>query len=243
MKLVRELERLELDCQSIVPIQKGGSWLWRLYIDGVAVAMDNIRHIAIKSPWGLISFGMENETGCNSVSFRETAEGGAVIIPFVLIKDGVVVEQFDRNCQILVEVVQQLRPKCGGLVWNVPRGFVDVGDKEHLSAAGRELMQEASIVGTKIVELPGNPVNPNSSFFETGVNGGLRFFATQLLNEHVTREESGWQLIQPAIDDVERVNGARLITITEAIELNDGPTIIATARLWLWLNAGSSVSI
>lgn len=242
MKLVRKLKRLGLDCQSIVPTQKGGSWLWRLYIDGVAVVMDNIRHIAIKSPWGLISVGLDPVVNRNSIAFREAGQGGAVIVPFILIRDGVVVEQFSLDCQVLIEVINQWRSKIGGLVWSVPRGFVNDNNNEgHLTAARRELFEEAEVVSDNIIELPGEPVNPNSSFFETGPSGGLRFFAAQLSSQYVVELDGCWQLTQLTTNNAEKISGSQLLTIDEAVRLQDGPTVIAVARLWQWLNSGRLV--
>jgi len=236
-KLVKELKRLGLACQSIKPTKKGDLWLWRLYINGIAIAMDNIQHIAIKSPWGLINVGLDPAVKRNSIAFRETGQGGAVIVPFILIRNGEVVEQFSLDCQVLVEVISQWRSKIGGLAWNVPRGFVD-DNEEHPVTAHRELFEETEIASNNIIELPGEPVNPNSSFFETDLNGGLRFFAVQMLNKHVVECDGCWQLARQVANNKEKIISACLLTIDEAISLKDGPTIIAVARLWQWLNSG-----
>lgn len=224
---------------TIVPAPIGSTWGWELYINGEKVDMSKVQHIAIKSKFGTVNFGIEAASGYNMFSYREVGLGGSVTIPFVLLnKDGKIVEQISQATDILVGVVEQNRPKQGGQVQNCPRGFL-VSEKEtHQEAADRELQQETGFKGNTF-ELPGRPMNCNSALVETDKDGGVRFFAIQMSGKNLTMVDGKLEIpeTQESIPEktAEMIGKCQFISIWEAIQLGDGFTNVAAARLAGWI--------
>ncbi len=97
---------------------------WRVSLDGTpipCVSTLTIDHPAL----GTLTYG-ETPAGYDSWAFHEAGGGGAVTLPFVILDDG-----------LWIGLLQQRRPNQGGDVWNVPRGFLDTGER-HEDAAHRE---------------------------------------------------------------------------------------------------------
>ena len=110
-----------------------------------------------------------------------TKEGGAVIIPYATIQS-----------TLFVGLLKEHRVLRGRVVLNVPRGFLSGASA--LQTANREQDEEVGFLDAtpRIHQLPGNPANPNSAFFETRVGEGVRFFAFMLRENELeeTREET-----------------------------------------------------
>lgn len=139
---------------------------WELLIDGNVV---DVRHImTLSSSFGRLTYGQAS--GYDTWSFGEPGGGGSVILPFL-----------EWNGCLHVGLVEQLRHNLGGMALNAPRGFLDPGEV-HFDAARRELAEEMGLnITTGIVELPGDPANPNSAFFETpGQELGVRFYGLEV---------------------------------------------------------------
>lgn len=234
--LLRELGILNA---TILPSKTGSVWGWELYINGEKADMSEIQHIAIKSKFGTVNFGTEAASGYNMFSYREVGLGGSVTIPFVLLGDeGKIVEKFNEAIDILVGVVEQNRPKQGGQVQNCPRGFLASEKETHQEAADRELHQETGFKGNTF-ELPGHPMNCNSALVETDKDGGVKFFAIQMSGEDLNMVEGKLELpeIQESIPEktAEMIGRCQFISIWDAIQLGDGFTNVAAARLAAWI--------
>ncbi|NCU44276.1 hypothetical protein EOM71_01190 [Candidatus Falkowbacteria bacterium] len=238
------LEELGILNATIVPAPVGSTWGWELYINGEKVDMSEIQHIAIKSKFGTVNFGTEAASGYNMFSYREVGLGGSVTIPFVFLNDnGKIVEQISEATDILVGVVWQNRPKQGGQVQNCPRGFLASEKETHQEAADRELGQETGFKGNTF-ELPGRPVNCNSALVETDQDGGVRFFAIQMSGEKLVMVDGKLELpeTQEAIPEktAEMIGKCQFIPIWEAMQLGDGFTNVAAARLAAWIKTQKS---
>ena len=224
---------------TIVPAPIGSTWGWELYVNGDKVDMSQVQHIAIKSKFGTVNFGIEAASGYNMFSYREVGLGGSVTIPFVLLnKDGKIVEQISQATDILVGVVEQNRPKQGGQVQNCPRGFLASEKETHQEAADRELQQETGFKGNTF-ELPGRPMNCNSALVETDKDGGVRFFAIQMSGKNLTMVDGKLEIpeTQESIPEktAEMIGKCQFISIWDAIQLGDGFTNVAAARLAAWV--------
>ncbi len=234
--LLRELGILNA---TILPSKTGSVWGWELYINGQKQDMSQVQHVAVKSKFGTVNFGTETASGYNMFSYREVGLGGSVTIPFVLLnKDGKIVEQISQATDILVGVVEQNRPKQGGEVQNCPRGFLASEDETHQAAADRELHQETGFKGNTF-ELPGRPMNCNSALVETDKDGGVRFFAIQMSGKNLTMVDGKLEIpeTQESIPEktAEMIGKCQFISIWEAIQLGDGFTNVAAARLAGWI--------
>ena len=235
--LMRRLKREELITPSIVPMSEGATWIWRLYINGKPVDMSNVRHVALKSQFGVINFGADEKLGYNSVAFEETGRGGAIIVPFVCLNGRQVVRPDQPHDSLLVGVIEQYRNKQGGMVLNVPRGFVQEGE-EHDETATRELVEETGFQGRPFL-LPGHPLNPNSAFFETGADGGCKVYGFCLTADQVEIDITG--VVFPITDELpadktgELIGKCRFIPIAEALRSGDMFSVAGAARLLLFL--------
>jgi len=238
-ELKERLEELGILNATILPAPIGSTWGWELYINGEKVDMSEVQHIAIKSKFGTVNFGTEAASGYNMFSYREVGLGGSVTIPFVLLGDeGKIVEKFNEAIDILVGVVEQNRPKQGGQVQNCPRGFLASEKETHQEAADRELQQETGFKGNTF-ELPGHPMNCNSALVETDKDGGVKFFAIQMSGEDLKMVDGKLELpeTQESIPEktAEMIGRCQFISIWEAIQLGDGFTNVAAARLAAWV--------
>lgn len=153
--------------------------------------------------------------------------GGVVIVPFVEIND-----------EICIGVVEQKRPLQDqrGLVLNVPRGFSDGGEFE--DDARRELQEEMNLNPVRLIDLGGQPTNPNSAFFQTaGSKQGDRWFGVALLPDQVVQISGAWRLRPDLIVGnkahkiAECIGRAQFIPIDEATGLGDMYTVAAAAKI------------
>lgn len=195
---------------------------WSVAIDGRAV---DASFVEIASPrFGTLRYGM-TEGGFDGWSFAERGSGGAVVLPYSH-DDG----------RLLIGLVEETRHNLGGAVLSAPRGFVDPGE-DHLTAARRELLEETGYRADTIVELAGQPANPNSSFFETaGADDGVRFFAAPVPLERLVPADGGLRFRSEALESVpgvglERIGRAWFIGWRDAIGVKDMMTAAGVARL------------
>lgn len=240
------LEELDILNATIVPAPVGSTWGWELYINGEKMDMSKVQHIAVKSKFGTVNFGTEAASGYNMFSYREVGLGGAVTIPFVFLNDkGKIVEKNSQATDILVGVVWQNRPKQGGEVQNCPRGFLASKKETHQEAADRELHQETGFKGNTF-ELPGRPVNCNSALVETDQGGGVRFFAIQMSGENLVMVDGKLEIpeTQESMPEktAEMIGKCQFISLWDAMQLGDGFTNVAAARLAAWVKAQKTVN-
>lgn len=126
-----------------------------------------------------VDYGQRQE-GFDGPVLKEPGGGGAVTIPY-----------YFQEGELYIGVVEESRPTCtdGGpeKVLNVPRGFLDPG-QTHFETAKKELEEETGYtpLPKRIKELKGQPMNPNSTFFVTGKDKGIRMFGVQVYDFELT---------------------------------------------------------
>jgi len=171
-------------------IPKGMNRGWQVLVNGQPYA-GHVEMLQLDNPsYGTLTYGKNPAGNYDSWAFHEVGGGGSVIIPFVLIQN-----------EIWIGVVQQVRPlQSAQPVLNVPRGFLDPNEK-HFEAAVRETDEEVGFSqGSRIFQLPGKPVNPNSAFFETwGKDEGVEFFAIEILHDEIQPGEGETWIVKPGI--------------------------------------------
>lgn len=215
-----------------IPSEKQKKRNWIVKINGQEVS--NVSSLEIEnSNYGIVSYGL-TKGGYDSWSFRDV--GGSVTIPFCL---------FDEK--LFVGVVRQCRHNQGGYVWNVPRGFVNLGEDLH-TAAERELIEESGYSPEKqqIFQLPGQSGNCNSAFFETpDESNAVAFYAVEVDKAELDFEKDNLVFKPEIIDNseenlqsrsLEMIKEMKFISWTEAASLSDMFSNTAVARLLIHLN-------
>lgn len=197
---------------------------WKVEVNGILVQI--VSRIRIYSGFGELNYGMSS-VGYDGWSWKEPGGGGSVTIPYAKINGG-----------LHLGVVKQMRHNQGGEVLNVPRGFLDPKET-HFQAAERELAEETGIapVAASLVALPGDPMNPNSTFFETVEPcEGVKFFVCKVSQDALKRESDGvWVfkhgIVKPVSKAAEGIVKCMFIYWKEAAKLSDMFTVAAVARL------------
>ncbi len=200
---------------------------WQLHVDGVAV--ERVGSLVLDHPRiGTLTYGRTAQ-GHDGWTFHEEGGGGSVILPHATL-DGA----------LHVGLVRQRRPNQGGEVWNAPRGFLDPGEDRRLGAV-RELVEEVGLhpEASSVLALPGEPANPNSTFFETwGEGEGVTFFAVAVTADLLSRDHGAWGFTAGALDPeaersrtAEAISTARFFPWWEAATMGDLFTNGAVARL------------
>jgi len=180
--------------------------------DGSLVELSGFSRLTLVNPrFGAVNYGKSPSGVFDQWAFHEAGGGGSVIVPFVRLATG----------EIFVGLLRESRPlQSDNPVLNVPRGMLDPGE-DHLQAAKREFEEETGISGVSVFPLDGEPVNPNSTFFETwgktpgGSAEGLHFFAIELPERFL----------------VYNLRHCEFLPIFLAIGSGDGFTDIGIARL------------
>ena len=132
---------------------------WTVTLNGQSVRVSKL--VAANPNLGTLSWGLRRE---DKVGWVWEGGGGVGTVPYAVV-DG----------KLRIGVIQQERPTMpGGVTWNIPRGFLEPG-LTHFESAMRETEEE---IGVKelidgLAELPGEPANPNSTFFDTSSGSGL----------------------------------------------------------------------
>lgn len=212
-----------------------------MYLDGKP--FDQVASIVIEHPQlGTLTYG-ETPLGYDSWSFHEHGGGGSVTLPFIVVEDG-----------LFVGVVRQLRPNQGGEVWNAPRGFLDPGEDRAFGAA-RELAEEVGLPAatSRVFPLPGQPGNPNSTFFETWAEGeGVTFFGMEVDPALAIRVEGGFCFKPGVLDESEMARRSRLaeaigevlfVPWYDAAQMGDLNTNAAVVRLLVHLRHRGQVRV
>lgn len=185
----------------------------------------------------VLSYG-QTSLGYDGLAFHEPGGGGTVILPYAF-----------HNGRLYVGTVAQKRPLQDREfpVENIPRGFAAPGEKP-FAAAAREAGEELGIREGQLTlyPLPGNPVNPNSTFFDTAGKGeGVKFYGlevpTDALESKIENEQGVLQfrasVLMPnaqskAAKMAEQIIGqASFMPAEQALLVADGFTVIGVARL------------
>lgn len=215
---------------------------WKVTVNGELVV--NVSRVTITNlRFGAFNYG-KTVPGYDGWSFKQTGGGGAVIIPFAFVNKD---PNMPAVLSCYVGVVKQNRHNQGGEVWNVPRGFSEPREIA-ITTAKRELTQELG-VRRQIFPLPGDPVNPNSAFFETlNPDEGDTFWAVEFLREelieqieadapsHIGKLQLKPGIFKPDNKDAEKILSCMFTSIESAAMLSDMYTVAATARLAFYLD-------
>jgi len=193
---------------------------WELLVNGELVK--DVRTMSLThSAMGIeVNYGL-HPAGYDTVRIHERGGGGAVTVPYTLI-DG----------RLHIGVVSQNRPGAGGVVDEIPRGFVDPKET-HEDAVVREMAEETglSTLAERFFEL-GRHKNPNTAFFDTSApDEGIRFYGIEITPEELelVADESGapYYRFQQGIRDQaetkveERILGSRFVPVGELIHSSD----------------------
>lgn len=206
-----------------IPEEKQSGRGWVVRVNGGIIP--EVRSLSISNPrFGDLAYGLTPE-GFDGWRFHQPGGGGSVIVPYVL------------KGEIFVGVIQQNRSTQGGLVWNIPRGFLDI-NTDHFQTAVSETAEEvgkAVSLVDRFFELRGESTNPNSAFFETFEGEGDHFYGLKILPEEVEaineviRFRSG--LFAPVSKQAEQILKCKFIPWKDAIGLQDGYTVQGVGRL------------
>jgi len=211
-----------------IPDDKQATRGWKLHIDGTLV--DRVKKVTLHNPkFGTLTYGSAQGGAYDVWEFHEIGGGGSVIVPYTGIDE-----------KWHVGLVEQNRPNQGGKVLNLPRGFIQPGER-HFKAAERELVEETSYAGVP-EPLPGLPVNPNSAFFNTtGEGEGVKFFGIKIDRKYLELVDGLWRFkkgaLVPTSSDAaqakaaEGILGVRFVTLDEAMGVGDMFTVAGVGRL------------
>lgn len=198
---------------------------WNLEVtdtDGNATVIENVGKASLSNT----RMGLELEYGLHPAGydvwkFHEPNGGGAIAVPYAVIKD-----------QLYVGLVDQNRPTAGGVISELPRGFSEPKE-DHLTTVQREMGEET---GLKAVmdrfTMVGKEKNPNTAFFDTSAEGeGLRFYALQVNPEtelEAAEDADGiyYRFNQVLLEEAreagdkgaERILTSRFVTLTKAVQ-------------------------
>lgn len=236
-RLLNKINRLGLRNPSSYPIPKNIKPVWQVFIDGQPVK--KYGHLAAKSKFGLMNIGLIMAGG-QHITIQDINSGGSVIIPFVIIQNQQVISLKQLNkrksYKVYAGLIEQLRDMQGGLIWNVPRGYAEKGDRGHQTAT-RELAEETGLAG-KVFLLPGHPLNPNSTYFETGSSDGVKIYAINL-----GPDKAAWQIKRVVLLDnpqptevYEKISQCQFFPLAELSQLGDMFSVAAESRLRYYLD-------
>lgn len=165
---------------------------WTVMINGEIVPV--VSSLSIRHDKMGIDFNYgQHPDGYDSIGIHEQGGGGAATVPYAIIEG-----------QLMIGVVAQKRVAAGGVVLEIPRGFLDLGET-HDETALRETKEETGldVIKSRLEKL-GSEMNPNSTFFNTSREGeGVSYYAIQVLPNE--------------LDKVTMPDGSSHYTFTEAI--------------------------
>lgn len=205
---------------------------WALSINGNEYTDPVTSATLVSEKMGLEWRYGQHPVGYDVWNFHEPGGGGSVIVPtLVSPEDGT----------IYVGVVGQKRPNInaqGEPVWEVPRGFLDLGET-HDEGAGRELREETGLQASQLTLLA-RGINPNSTFFNTsgvapdGGPEGVRIYGLQIRPSQVVRVEDPEGVHYEFTEElresakghkaIEGILSTPLVPISKALESRDGFT-------------------
>jgi len=194
---------------------------WDVIINGeivpnVTSAVLHQRQMDVKVQYG------QHPSGYDSIEIHEPGGGGSVTVPYAIVEG-----------HLLIGVVAQNRPAAGGVVMELPRGFLDPGEN-HDETALRETHEETGLdaVKSRLIKL-GNERNPNSTFFNTSKEGeGVSFYAIQVEPDELVKidntDGTSYYAFTSAIQAEaqgdktgERILGSKFIPVSEAVDSSD----------------------
>lgn len=192
----------------------------------------------------------QTSLGYDGLAFHEPGGGGTVIVPYAFFEG-----------QLVVGVLQQKRPLQDREfpVRNIPRGFAAPNEKPFITAqreAGEELeFREDQLM---LHSLPGDPINPNSTFFDTaGAGEGVKFYGleipTSAIEDKIENEQGILTfragVLAPNTESraakvAEQIlSNAYFIPAKSALLLADNFTVGGVARLLVFLECIHPVSV
>ncbi|OGD94983.1 hypothetical protein A3F02_03735 [Candidatus Curtissbacteria bacterium RIFCSPHIGHO2_12_FULL_38_9b] len=232
MTLEREGQSKKPDLKNVSEIDDQVSRGWKVELNGEVV--DEVSSIRlIQERMGVYAEYGKTPGGWDGLALEEVGGGGSVTVPYLNIDD-----------EIYIGVVEENRPNAGGMVLNVPRGFMDPGET-HFQTAKRELTEETGYepVEKRIQSLEGDPMNPNSTYFVTKGDGGVRVYKVEIREDEVMtvvhdadKPEGRVYAFNPEVLNAEskmgeKVMKSRFIHWSKVIKLNDMFTVAAVGRL------------
>lgn len=199
---------------------------WVVTVDDEVIS--NVRIVRIVNPrFGSLQFGKRPE-GPSAIGWiwKEIGGGGVGVVPFFVAAD-----------VLYVGMVKQERHCQGGLVWNIPRGFLDPG-LTHIESAVAETSEELGLnASERLIPLQGESSNSNSTFFDTSDTGaGFRYYGLRIHSKEVDmavgppypfKEGS----IRPLSTMGERIVSARFFLWSYAAQVGDQFSNTGAARL------------
>jgi 8-oxo-dGTP pyrophosphatase MutT (NUDIX family) len=204
----------------VIPDEGQHGRSWALEVDGKTCA--HVGKLRLSSRFAVLEYGL-TPSGHDGCCWREHGGGGVVVLPWTM-----------PTRQLLVGVVRQHRPFQGGSVLNAPRRILDRGEP-HRSAARRELIEETGYdPADGVVELGGDPANPNSALFDTSAPGeGVRFFGVEIDPVEIVSIQGRLTLRgdRGSQDPDEGVENLEFVPWTAAARLGDMFTNAGVARL------------
>jgi ADP-ribose pyrophosphatase YjhB (NUDIX family) len=160
-----------------IPADKQEKRGWAVRVNGEIVP--SVKLVEIENPrFGRLVYGSVGGA-YDSWAFAEIGGGGAVSVPFTFF-----------NKRLFIGVVEQKRDNQGGIVLNVPRGFLNPGEN-HFEAVKRETTEEVGLaLPLEYSDISGQPANTNSTFFVTSDPGeGVKFFSLNVPLELLEPDE------------------------------------------------------
>lgn len=232
-QLKPEYKISNISTESEVQAKRG----WFLEINGEKLDTPIEKARLVNPKMGVeVEYGQRQE-GYDGFILKEPGGGGSVTIPY-----------YHRNGELFIGVVAESRPtatdgKAEEKVLNVPRGFMDPG-QDHFQTAQKELSEETGYepISKRIVSLPGEPMNPNSTFFVTGKDKGVHMYGVQVYDFEIAKinesenpvdAEYGFdkEILTPTSKIGEKISGSKFIHWTKAIALNDMFSVAGVGRL------------
>lgn len=232
--MVEQGSEKKLDLKNVTPITEAEQSKrgWKVELNGKTVSQVRSLRVVQERMGISLEYG-KTPAGYDGLSLEETGGGGAVIVPFVNIAG-----------EVYVGLVEENRPFAGGIVLNVPRGFLTPGET-HFQTAKRELTEETGYqpVEERIVLLSGEPMNPNSTFFVTQTpDKGVKPYKVGIDEREVklatdSEDPTGkvYEFNQDVLRSVsrtgERVMKSKFYHWTKALRVRDMFTVAAVGRL------------
>jgi 8-oxo-dGTP pyrophosphatase MutT (NUDIX family) len=215
---------------------------WTLTLNGQEVK--DVTSLQLCNPrFGTLEYGATPQ-GYDSWCFQENGGGGSVIVPYFILDREFDPAFPDKQKELYIGLVQQDRYTMGGKVYNLPRGFL-APNENHFQAAQREAGEELGFSLTqRLLALAGDPQNPNSAFFVTGENQGVRFFGLELTNDELVDVAEGHnstykfrdEVLKPVSKTAELIFGSVFVHYRYALATSDMFTAAGIGRLMSTLN-------
>jgi hypothetical protein len=196
---------------------------WSVTLNGKPVVA--FEFVAVHGQLGALSWGLRGE-GTVGWIWEETGGRGVGIVPYAVI-----------NQHLMIGIIQQERSTMpGGIAWNIPRGFLDPG-LTHLEGAKSETKDELGFeqLTDDLKELPGEPANSNSTFFDTRAGNGFRYYGLHIPRSLLDCSQES-PVFLPGISTprsvvAERILQSRFVHWRDASRVADNFTNAGVARL------------